>query len=219
MECEMCGREFEKETALWGHKASCSGEEKFTEERVNSLYHDEGLTLRETAERLGTSNTNLLYHMNRLGVKRDSRSVAKGGHAAYKDEARLRRLYWDDKFSLYEMADRLDCAMTTVLYWMDKFNIERRDRIETVKKQRAWYLTDRNGYVIIGDKSESVRLHQLLLIAAGESPHDVLQDGMDTHHKNNIPWDNRPSNLELLEHSEHQKITSNVYWRNQSYTQ
>jgi hypothetical protein len=26
---------------------------------------------------------------------------------------------------------------------------------------------------------------------------------MDVHHKNHIPWDNRPENLEIIGHAEH----------------
>jgi len=31
-------------------------------------------------------------------------------------------------------------------------------------------------------------------------------DGKDVHHRNGIKWDNRPSNLEPIDHSEHAKL-------------
>jgi len=45
----------------------------------------------------------------------------------YKDESTLRQLYLEEGLSTYEVADRLDTKPTTLLYWMDKFEIERRD--------------------------------------------------------------------------------------------
>jgi hypothetical protein len=49
-----------------------------------------------------------------------------------------------------------------------------------------------------------VAVHQLLAIAMGEDPHDVFSNSeYQVHHKNNVPWDNRPSNIELLTAGEH----------------
>jgi hypothetical protein len=47
--------------------------------------------------------------------------------------------------------------------------------------------------------------HQLLVIAMGEDPHKVFSGKYHCHHKNEIRWDNRPSNIELLTPKEHAK--------------
>jgi len=52
---------------------------------------------------------------------------------------------------------------------------------------------------------ENVRVyvHQLLAIAEGADPSDLFGGGYDVHHRNSVPWDNRPSNLSVLPHAEH----------------
>lgn len=50
----------------------------------------------------------------------------------------------------------------------------------------------------------SVYVHQLLAILEGEDPHRVFgPEHFVIHHENEIPWDNRPSNIEPMYHQEH----------------
>ena len=66
-----------------------------------------------------------------------------------------------------------------------------------------------DGYETWGDKisRSNVRVHQLLAISEGESPEKVFSKGeYVVHHKNGVPWDNRPENIELLTNSEHSSL-------------
>jgi len=45
----------------------------------------------------------------------------------YKDEDRLRRLYWDEGKSIKETAEACDCAINTIQRYMDKYDIPTRD--------------------------------------------------------------------------------------------
>lgn len=65
------------------------------------------------------------------------------------------------------------------------------------------YFTDHEGYVRITDGLSIARLHQLLLIADGADPEEVFADSNVIHHKNNVKWDNRVENLEMMTNSEH----------------
>lgn len=44
----------------------------------------------------------------------------------YADEDDLRELYFERGLNVYEVAEKCDCAASTVPYWMDKFGMERR---------------------------------------------------------------------------------------------
>lgn len=53
-----------------------------------------------------------------------------------------------------------------------------------------------------GDDS-TVYVHQLVAILAGEDPAEVFDENVDVHHRNTVPWDNRPENVELRDAREH----------------
>jgi len=74
---------------------------------------------------------------------------------------------------------------------------------------KIWFGHDSDGYEQIGVpyKDNTVSIHQLTSIADGADPYKVWSDGeYVTHHKNNIPWDNRPNNLKVVAKGEHNRI-------------
>lgn len=126
------------------------------------------------------------------------------GDELYKDEDILRELYWDKGMSLGEVADEIGCGLTTVYRWMEKYNIERRTAKQN-KLPRPHITSEshtNSGYEEIRINNGSIQHHRL--IAVSEWGFDCVVD-RDVHHKNGLEWDNRPSNLELLEHGEHSK--------------
>lgn len=61
------------------------------------------------------------------------------------------------------------------------------------------YVRDRAG----GD-DVTVYLHQLVALLHDDiTPSQVFAPDHDVHHRNCIPWDNRPDNVELRESREH----------------
>jgi hypothetical protein len=54
-----------------------------------------------------------------------------------------------------------------------------------------------------GGDDSTVYVHQLVAILAGADPREVFDPDVDVHHRNSVPWDNRPENVELRGSREH----------------
>lgn len=168
-------------------------------------YWENGKSLNEIAEDCDTDGPTILRWMKRHDIPRRTPHQEKG--TAWKDEETLRRLYWDEGMTLEEIGNELGCSMSTVSGWMQRLGV---DRIKTPDEKPAYYDISKNGHPRWKSKHNgttySLKVHQLLLIAEGADPYKVFSGGeYHTHHKNGVPWDNRPENLELLTASEHLK--------------
>jgi len=121
----------------------------------------------------------------------------------YRDEKRLRELYWENKMSAAEIAERSDVSETTIYDWMRRHGIERRPRTP-----KASFSTTEDGYEYWQawnperGQSDWVPVHRLVAVA--EYGFDAVCDNQ-VHHATGIKWDNRPSNLILSSASEHAK--------------
>ena len=129
----------------------------------------------------------------------------------WQDRETLRELYVEKRMSSIKIAEHFDDDITDagIRYWIDKHGIEKRSRSEAA--QTRWhkrplrpYTDSTNGYERIEDKydggDDRVSVHRLLAVA--KFGIDAMKDKV-VHHRNNIPWDNRPDNLELMTISEH----------------
>lgn len=128
--------------------------------------------------------------------------------AGYRDPDTLERLYWEEELTTYDIADRFDVSNSTVRKWMVRYGIDRREG----GSKKAQYMRmdiDTYGHVVwrqsanINQREVHFGIHRLLAIS--EYGTEAVA-GMDVHHKNGIPWDNRPANIEPLTHSDHTKL-------------
>jgi transposase-like protein len=132
----------------------------------------------------------------------------------YKDADTLRRLYHAEGMSQREVADELGCSQDTVWRWMTKLGVERErpvaDRHPTLGHNAGGYEYFQSS-VWDGEKqhNSSVLHHRLLALVDREL--DELK-GRDVHHPNGIPWDNRPSNIAVIDSEMHGRISAKSRW-------
>lgn len=124
----------------------------------------------------------------------------------WKNKALIKRLYHGKNMSGPEIADKLGCSVGPVYDRLDDVrSISEANKIWSWKLPLKIY-TSQNGYerfqTKVHGKSQSFAHHRLLAVA--EYGMDALE-GNIVHHKNNIPWDNRIENLELMPQSMHVK--------------
>lgn len=166
------------------------------------------LTRKEIADEAGCSVDTITRYARKFGFPHLEDANP------WRDEERLRQMYHGHGMTIYEIADELGAANTTISKWMNRYGIDSRDRIEQLHKMRPYaeFFTGKTGgYEIVKSESrgevDSTVVHRLVAVADGADPYKVFS-GKDyhVHHKNSIPWDNRPANLEVMTAREHGKL-------------
>ena len=86
----------------------------------------------------------------------------------------------------------------------EKAGLETIEHGQTKSGTLGHFQIDYEGYhrfkTQIGESRYTVGIHRLVAVAEFGLENTA---GNVVHHKNNIPWDNRPENLELMGHAEH----------------
>lgn len=134
----------------------------------------------------------------------------------WQDPYVLNYLYYEQGKSTTEAADILGCSSSTVSNWLHRTGLGTRDRINALRESGATF-TRSGPYEMVsannGDRSSCALVHQLVVIANGEDPHVVFEDSTIIHHRDNIPWDNRPVNLEVMDQEQHRRLHQDGDWR------
>ena len=123
----------------------------------------------------------------------------------YTDAERLRRLYWGEGLSMDQVAERLGTEKDRIDYWMGVHDIDTRRAY--AEQDFASLRVDKDGYrrwrVYHDGDYHGVAVHRLAAVAEYGFSRVA---GRDVHHKNGVPWDNRPANLEPMDPSEHRRL-------------
>jgi hypothetical protein len=142
----------------------------------------------------------------------------------------LRHLYQDLELNTRDIGELYSCDSSTVCRYLDKLDIDTRpnwkagveaaakaNRVDYVKKRTlpAGYEYWSSRSMGKGKSSELVYVHRLL--AVSEYGFEAVRD-RHVHHKNKIPWDNRPENIELKTPEEHGQMHGEDYWSRGSST-
>ena len=120
----------------------------------------------------------------------------------YKNAEWLYEHYIEKEMTQQEMADKIGCGQHTISKYLRKNDIETRDRTDYVKHPKPMWHP--KGYIefIHNYNGERYRFYHHRLLAVAKEGFDAVKD-KDVHHKNGIGWDNRPSNIEVKDSSDH----------------
>jgi hypothetical protein len=122
----------------------------------------------------------------------------------WEDKGLINYLYHGEKMSGPEIAEKLGCSVKPVYSRIeDTRSISEANRIWTWKLPLK-IETSQDGYERFQTKvhGEEMSFAHHRLIAVAKHGFDALS-GNVVHHKNGVPWDNRPENLELMKQSRH----------------
>ena len=127
----------------------------------------------------------------------------------WQDKSKMEELF-ERGYTQTEVADMFGCSQSTISKWKAEFGIEgnRQDK-NGRSKNIPYFRTKETGYEVVGswngEEGTTDRVYIHRLIAFMDEGLDSL-DGNYIHHKNRIPWDNRPENIEVMSPEEHGEI-------------
>lgn len=158
------------------------------------MWHKMTMTRKAIGDELGVSQSTIQHWVNKFGINK-----------GYNDPRVVEHLYHNKGWSMYEIADHFCGSQTSVLETMQEYDIDSRNKGQQ-PRDGVNYVIDSRGHTRWRGEYEQCAVHQLLQISKGVDPHKIFSNAeWHTHHKNEIPWDNRPSNLETITAGEHAK--------------
>jgi len=138
--------------------------------------------------------------------------ATRGEGAPWRDEETLREEYVHKQRPSTELAEEWGCTHSTVTRWLRKYGLSKYGQLPkfTLGPRKAEERLDGSRHSTAtyeylethsADGSVSRTRHHRLLAVAEWGLNAIR--GKEVHHQNNIPWDNRLNNLELLTPEEH----------------
>lgn len=167
------------------------------EEDLRKLYLDKGLSQTDIANKFNVDQTTISNWINKHDIKKP-----------LKNPELLREMYWEDDMSLQEIANEIDSYRGSVGKAMERHGID--NRKSTTEKFPHFSQADSYGHEVwrhtVDGTQHGVRVHRLACVA--EYGIEEVK-GMDVHHVNCVPWDNRPENYKLMTRSQHSQHHAN----------
>lgn len=183
---------------------------------LKDMYWEEEMTQNEIADELNCSLSTIERWFRKHDIETRDPSVlgsehGKGGSVTgetpWRDREKMYEQYVEQDKGVSRVADYFGCTEATVRKWRNKHGIEPKDQHTNYGggiPEDSQIDTDRVARYVRLNNTPRVYSHQLLAIAIGYDPYNVFSGGeYHIHHKNQIPFDNRPDNIELIKRSDH----------------
>jgi len=184
------------------------------EDVLRELYWEKEMSQPDIADELGCSAQTITRWMGKHDIEtRDPAKIGKNidqsvnnTERPWRDEGKFREKYVEKGMGVESMADEWHTSTQTIRRWRDNHDVE-------PKHSGGYY----GGGIPEGSQSAGERVdryprlfsdgpyvHQLVALYKGADPEKVFSSGeWHVHHKNEIPWDNRPSNIEVVSRADH----------------
>lgn len=175
------------------------------EQWLREKYVEESLSIGEISDLVNRDDETVRNFMEKFGIDRREKNEEHKSRP-YRNKEWLKERYRSKLESPSEIAENCEANSSTIIRWLKRHGLYNSSRTGKTHPFTQFY-TDKNGYehwrAGSHENRKRVRVHRLLAVA--EYGFEGLK-GMEVHHKNNIQWDNRPSNIELLTKEEHTKL-------------
>jgi transposase len=180
-------------------------------EVLRKLYHGQFLTLSEVADELDTTAHTVRRWMQKHDIDRRDRSERKVAHPKLADESWMREKYHGEGMSITDLSEHLGVSRMPISRALDRYDIEAHDNGYRSGKLHPGFRIHEQGYIEAYSKYQTddgewkqdhLRVHRL--VAVSQHGFDAVCDSV-IHHRNGIPWDNRPDNLEVMDKRNHVK--------------
>lgn len=186
-------------------RRSVGGSPKYPElaskEVLEEMYIVERMTQNEIANEVGCSGSAVAYWLRQHEIETRTETTIP----EFQTPDYLKEQYLSQGKTAAEIADQVDCCLGAVYDNLRRHEIEIRSSNRYHASSPPRYFMRDDGYMMwkisTGEGNQvDVLVHRLLAVAEYEM--DIGGDDV-VHHKNDIKWDNRPSNIEVMERGEH----------------
>lgn len=167
------------------------------EDLLREMYFDQEMNQYEIADELECKQVTITKWFKKYDI-----DTGFEHHPKLRDKEWLSEMYYDEELSQHEIADVLGCGQMSVSRWMDKYGMETR---KANYEKYGSHSFNQKGYECFSHTPKEgcggrILIHRLIMVAQ-EGVEAVK--GKVVHHKNNMSCDNRFSNLELMDRSDH----------------
>ena len=167
--------------------------------------YEKGREAKDVAQQFGITESAIHYWVDKHDLARRSSSVPEDAEETYRNPEWHREMHWDRSLTRKEMAERAGVKESTIINWASRLGVPTRYGSTGPAKFRTRESTGHETWRSMRHVSDArVAVHQLLAISEGADPRKIFSNGQyHVHHRNGIPWDNRPANIEVLSREEH----------------